>query len=130
MLPEESNKRFSINERIRSFRYAFSGLFRLLRDEHNALIHLVILIIVIISGVYFRISKGDWIAISIVSGMVLTSECFNTAIEYLSDFVSPERNDKIKNAKDLAAAGVLVSVISSVVVGLLIFLPELIKLFK
>lgn len=130
MLPEESNKRFSINERIRSFRYAFSGLFRLFRDEHNALIHLVILIIVIISGVYFRISKGDWIAITIVAGMVFTIECFNTAIEYLSDFVSPERNDKIKNAKDLAAAGVLVSVISSVVVGLLIFLPELIKLFK
>lgn len=129
-MPEVSKRRFSINERIRSFRYAFSGLFRLFRDEHNALIHLVILIIVIISGVYFRISKGDWIAIIIVAGMVFTSECFNTAIEYLSDFVSPERNDKIKNAKDLAAAGVLISATCSVVVGLLIFLPELIKLFK
>ncbi len=130
MILKGSNRKFSLNERIRSFRYAFSGLYRLFRDEHNSLIHLAILIIVIISGVCFKISKGDWIAIAIVAGMVFTSECFNTAIECLSDFISPGTDDKIKDVKDLAAAGVLISAASSVVVGLLVFLPELIKLFK
>ncbi len=130
MILKDSNRKFSVNERIRSFRYAFSGLIKLFREEHNVLIHLGILIIVIISGVYFRISKSDWIAIAIVSGMVFASECFNTAIEYLSDFVSPGFNEKIKIVKDVAAAGVLISVISSIAVGLYIFSPELIKLFK
>ena len=127
---KKSVKRFSLNTSIKSFRYAFSGLSSLIRNEPNAIVHLAILVIVIIAGIFFRISKSDWIAIAIVASMVFTSECFNTGIEYLSDFISPEHNDKIKNIKDIASAGVLVSAIGSVVAGVLIFLPELIKLFN
>ena len=122
------DEKFSLKARTESFKCAFSGLFRLFREEHNASIHLVILILVIIGGIVFKISGNDWIAIAIVSGMVFASECFNTSVENLSDFVSPGKDDKIRKIKDVAAAGVLVSAITAAVVGMIIFIPELMRL--
>ena len=121
-------KKFNINERLKSFRNAFSGIITLLRREHNARIHLLILLMVLASGIFLRISSSDWIAIFFAAGLVFISECLNTAIEYLSDVVSPEYNEKIKSAKDVAAGAVLISAIVSVVIGIIVFLPEIYRL--
>jgi diacylglycerol kinase len=125
---DDKTKKFNIIERLKSFRSAFSGIAMLLRYEHNARIHLFILIIVLLAGLFLRISSSDWIAIVFASGLVFISECFNTAMEYLSDVVSPEYNEKIKSAKDVAAAGVLISAIIAVIIGVIVFLPYLYKL--
>jgi diacylglycerol kinase len=125
---DDKTKKFNIIERLKSFRSAFSGIAMLLRYEHNARIHLFILIIVLLAGLFLRISSSDWIAIVFASGLVFISECFNTAVEYLSDVVSPEYNEKIKSAKDVAAAGVLISAIIAVIIGVIVFLPYLYKL--
>ena len=119
---------FSLSARLKSFKHAFNGLITLLKVEHNARIHLFILVIVIIAGIFLRISATDWIAILLVSGLVFVSECFNTAVEYMSDLITKEQNENIKKAKDIAAAGVLISAIISVVIGLLVFLPEICRL--
>jgi diacylglycerol kinase (ATP) len=97
----------------------------LLRNEHNARIHLVIFLGVIIAGLVFRISSIDWILVIISSGLVFISECFNTAIENISDQVTTELNENIKKAKDVAAAGVLIAAIVSFIVGLIVFLPRI-----
>jgi diacylglycerol kinase (ATP) len=122
-------KKFNINDRLKSFRNAFSGLAVLLKYEHNARIHLFMLITVIIAGALLRISTSEWIAIIFASGLVFVCECFNTAIEYLSDAVSQEYDKKIQTAKDIAAAGVFISAIVSVVIGIIIFIPEIFRLF-
>lgn len=127
---KDYNKKLRISERLKSFRYGFNGIRTLIRYEHNARIHLFILLIVILAGVLFRISRSDWMAILFVTGLVFASECFNTAIEYISDQITDEKEDNIRKAKDVAAAGVLISAIISVVTGLIIFLPELINLFR
>ena len=127
---EFQKKDFSLRKRLKSFRDAFHGIGTLLRYEHNARIHLVILVIVIIAGMLFRISGTDWMAILFVSGLVFVSECFNTAVEYISDLITDEHNENIRKAKDVAAAGVLISAIISVVTGLIIFLPEIIRLIR
>jgi diacylglycerol kinase (ATP) len=124
----DQKKKFKINDRLKSFKNAFSGFGRLFRDEHNARIHLFILVMVLLAGIFLRISSSDWIAIAFASGLVFVSECFNTAIEYLSDVVSPEYNKKIKRAKDLAASGVLISAIISVIIGIIVFFPEIYRL--
>jgi diacylglycerol kinase len=120
--------KFSINVRLKSFKNALSGLSCLLKYEHNARIHLFILIIVLLAGIFLRISSSDWIAIILATGLVFASECFNTAIEYLSDAISEDYNEKIKKAKDVAAAGVMISAIISVIIGLIVFLPEIYRL--
>jgi diacylglycerol kinase len=125
-----NNKNFSVNERVKSFRAAFHGIVTLLMYEHNARIHLLILVIVIIAGILFRISGAEWLAILFVSGLVFASECFNSAVEYLSDLITDKQNENIRKAKDVAAAGVLISALISAITGLIIFIPEIIKLLR
>lgn len=120
---------FSIRERLWSFLNSFSGIRLLLKFEHNFRIHLAILLAVIIAGLILRLSSAEWLVIIISSAMVLASESFNSAIEYLSDAVSGEFNPEIKKAKDVAAAAVLISVIGAIVAGLIIFIPEILSLF-
>jgi diacylglycerol kinase len=127
---EDGKRNFSFVERLRSFRAAFHGIATLLRYEHNARIHLFVLLIVIVAGILFHISMTEWLAILFVSGLVFASECFNTAVEYLSDLITDRQNENIRRAKDVAAAGVLISAGISVATGLIIFVPEIIKLIR
>lgn len=127
---KSEKKKFSLIARLKSFRDGFHGIVTLLKYEHNARIHLFIFIIVIIAGILMDIAGTDWLAILIVSGLVFMSECFNTAVEYLSDQITGEVNENIRKAKDVAAAGVLISAIISVITGTIIFVPELIRLIR
>lgn len=120
-----SSKKFSIIDRIRSFRHAFAGLRVLFREEHNAQVHLVITVVVIVAGVFFQVSMLEWIVVILTIGFVFVTEILNTAIEDTADFISPQRDNRIKRIKDLGAAAVLTAAITAVVVGILIFLPKL-----
>jgi diacylglycerol kinase (ATP) len=124
------NQRFSIKARLRSFANAFSGTAVMLKGEHNFRIHVCALLVVVICGFIFHLSPAEWILIVIVSGMVIAAECFNTALEYLSDEVSGEFSGRIKKAKDVAAAGVLFTAISAAITGLIIFVPRILQIIK
>lgn len=121
--------KFSLSERLRSFRYAFNGMIDLIRYGHNFRIHLVILLAEILAGIIIGISLTEWMAILLVSSLVLISESFNTSLEHLSDAVSPGANENIRKAKDIAAAAVLISAITAIITGLIIFVPKLLNLF-
>lgn len=116
---------FSLRKRLKSFNYAFNGIGNLIKREHNARIHIFALICVIGLGIFFRIGLTEWIAITIVAGLVILTELFNTAVERLADFVEPEWNDKIGLIKDYCAGAVLISATISVIVGGLIFIPKI-----
>lgn len=120
-----NGERFSLRKRIRSFGYAFEGMATLVRDEHNARIHVVALVCAIAMGIIFGISRTEWCLVALCIGGVLMAEAMNTAVEALADLVSPERHPLVKKAKDVASAGVLFMAIAAAVVGLLIFLPYL-----
>ncbi len=119
------DRSFSLRKRLISFRYAFQGIIYLIRHEHNAWIHCLATIIVIIAGFFFDLSNLEWIAIVIVIGAVFAAEAINSSIELLADFVSPERNDAIKHVKDLAAGGVLFMAIAAAITGCIIFVPKI-----
>lgn len=120
--------KFSIKSRIKSFRYALQGIVTLIRNEHNARIHLVVAIAVVIAGVRLHISASEWMAIIFAIGFVFSLEAVNSAIEYIADLVSPDYHPLIQKAKDVAAAAVLIAAISAAAVGLIIFVPKLISL--
>ena len=127
---EKEIKPFRLKDRLKSFTHAFSGIGVLIKQEHNARIHLVILILVIIAGTLLKIPSSGWISIVFAAGLVFISECFNTAIENLANVVSPEKNEKIKIAKDVAAAGVLLSAIISLIIGIIVFLPAIMEIVR
>jgi diacylglycerol kinase (ATP) len=120
---------FSIKKRIRSFGYALNGLKILVREEHNARIHLFATICVVVAGIALKISETEWIAVVFAIGLVIALEAINSSIENIADFVSPEKHNWIKKIKDLSAAGVLIGSIAAAVVGFIIFIPKILSLF-
>jgi len=121
-------ERFSILKRLKSFKYAFNGLRILIKEEHNARIHLLATICVIIAGVFFKISLNEWIAIVFSIGFVFSLEIINSSIENIADFISPEKHEMIKKIKDLSASGVLIGAITALIIGLIIFMPKIFEL--
>ncbi len=120
---------FSFRKRIKSFKYAFKGILLLLKTQHNAWIHLTITAIVIIAGVLFELTTNEWTIIVLCIGFVLSAEAVNTAIEYLTDLVSPEWDEKAGKIKDLAAGAVLIAAIAAATSGILIFGSKIIELY-
>ena len=119
------NSGFTLKKRLKSFRYAFNGVFLLLRYEHNAWIHASVAFCVIVAGSLIGLSSTEWLFIVVAIGTVLAAEAINSSIEALSDLVSPEYNEAIKRTKDLAAGAVLILSIAAAITGLIIFLPKL-----
>ena len=122
-------QKFSFIQRLKSFKYAFNGLKILIKDEHNARIHLFATICVIIAGFFFAISTNEWFAVIFAIGFVIAIEIINSAIENIADFISPEKHDKIKRIKDLSAAAVLISALTALIIGLIIFIPKILEHF-
>ncbi|MCD6346682.1 MAG: diacylglycerol kinase family protein [Bacteroidales bacterium] len=120
-----THKSFSITDRLKSFKYAFMGLIHLFKYEHNSWIHLAVMLLVLIIGCIVDLSTTEWIFVVFAFGIVFTAELFNTAIERLTDLNSPDVHPLAKQAKDLAAAAVLIAAITAVVIGLIIFIPKI-----
>ena len=113
------------NNIINNFKYAISGIQSALKTEKNMKIHISIMIVVILMGIFFKISKMEWIICIILFALVLSAELVNTAIETVVDMVMPEINEKAKIAKDVSAGSVLIMAIASAIIGLIIFIPKL-----
>ncbi len=124
-----NNKKNIWKIRAKSFSYALEGLLTLLKDQPNARIHLVAALMAVAMGLFLGISHMEWIFICLCITLVISAEAFNSSLEYLADFVCAEKNHLIKKAKDVAAGAVLLTAIFSIVTGLFIFLPKLLKFF-
>lgn len=121
---EEKNK-FSIIDRMRSFKYAFNGLKLFFINDHNGRVHLLAAIIAIGFSWLLHISELEWVAILLVITAVIVTEIINASIEKLADVVSPTYHPKIKIVKDLAAGAVLMTAFLALAVGGIIFIPKL-----
>ena len=116
------------HKRIKSFSYAFKGLYDLVKSEPNARIHLVATIAAVSAGIFFRISNTEWCIILIVIALVWAAEAINTVIEKLADHLFPEYHETARLAKDIAAGAVLVCAIVALICGLIVFLPKLVSI--
>jgi len=110
---------------IATFQHAFSGLGFVIRTQPNARVHILATIAVLITGLWLQIGKQDWLILVLTIALVWMAECFNTALEQLVDLASPDFHPLAGQAKDAAAAAVLITAIAALIVGLLIFLPPL-----
>jgi len=115
---------------LESVNHALDGVSYTVEHERNFKIELVIMIIVLIAGIYFRISNVEWIVLLLTISSVLTLELINTGIERCVDLVTKEYHELAKNAKDVAAGAVFIMSIFSVCIGIVIFLPKIIIMFE
>ena len=110
--------------RLASFGHALRGLKVLLRQP-NARIHTLAGCAVVALGLWMKISPNEWLAVVLAIGLVMGAEALNTALELTVDLAQPEWHALARDAKDVAAAGVLICSLAAVVVGLVVFGPRL-----
>ena len=110
-----------LQARIRSFGYAFNGIKVLILTQPHAQLHVIATAAVLIAGKLVHLRRWEWVAILLCIGMVWMAEALNTAIEFLADEVSLEKRERIGKAKDVAAGGVLITAIISIVIATLVF---------
>lgn len=114
---------------FKSQKHAREGILSIVKNERNFRIQLVVALIVITASFLLKISHSDWIAVGFLIALVLISEAFNSVIEAVCDTVSKEYRVNIKYAKDVSAGAVLLSAMLSIALGVIIFLPYIIKTF-
>lgn len=114
--------------RLKSFKYAFTGAFKLLSTEHSIMAQLGLGLLVTAAGLYFGISRTEWLFQTLSIGLVLSIEGLNTAIEKIADFIHPDFHEKIGFIKDIAAGAVFFAALTAVAVGLIIYVPIIMAL--
>lgn len=118
-------KEFSIVKQAKSFEHAGRGLWVFVKGTQNAWVHIIILAVALLLGIYFDITNTEWMLMILAAGFVLAAEAFNTAIEIDIDLTSPEYHPYARDAKDVAAGAVCISAMTALIIGLCIFAPHI-----
>ena len=108
-----------------SFEYALSGIKTAIKNEPNFKFQLIVAFLTLALGYYLQLSTTEFAILILVICMVLVLELINTALESLIDISSPDIHPKAKIAKDVAAASVLIAALTSIFIGVLLFLPKI-----
>ncbi|MDB5239419.1 MAG: diacylglycerol kinase, partial [Spirosoma sp.] len=96
----------------------------------NAKVHLLIAGLVVVVGLWLRLSRVEWALILTQIGLVWAAEAINTAIEKLCDFVSPGLHPQIKAIKDMSSGAVLILAIGAVVIGVVVLGGKAMEVFR
>jgi diacylglycerol kinase len=114
---------------FKSFKYAFEGIHYAFKNDQNLFIHLLFAFLVINVSIYLRVLPYQMAILGLTMMMVITAEMINSAIEKMVDLITKEHRQEAKIAKDVAAGMVLVTALAAAIIGTLIFLPYVLKLF-
>ena len=128
-MKDRHSEKFSWVNRYQSFVHAFRGFSKLLVTEHNARVHAVVTVGVIVVGISLGVSRDDWCWLMLAMGLVWMAEAFNTSLESLADAITLEYHPAIRDAKDIAETAVLIASVLSAGIGICRFAPHLIKWF-
>jgi len=106
---------------IDSFNFAFQGVIHAVRTQRNMRIHLLTAVAVMIAAIAVGVTRMELIALILVIAFVLISEMVNSALEAAIDVATTSFDPMAKLAKDTAAGAVLISTVTAVAIGFLVF---------
>ena len=113
------------NKRGIGLKFALNGILEAIKRERNFRIHLFVGFLVLIAAIYFQLNRQEWMFIIIMIQLVFITELMNSIVERIIDYVKPAYHPEAKIIKDISAAVVLVTAITSVIIGCMIFLPKI-----
>lgn len=117
-----------VRKLIDSFNYAIDGIFYSIKTQRNMKIHILMGGLVIIASMFFDISKDELALVLFSISLVIITEMINTSIEVTIDLITKDYHPLAKIAKNVAAGGVLLSALNSVIVGYVVFYDEFIPI--
>jgi diacylglycerol kinase (ATP) len=101
---------------IASFGHAWRGLVHTIIHQRNMRVHVTSAILVGMVGSGIPLGLAEKVTLVFCVLLVLFAEILNTALEQLVDLAVQQFDPKARTAKDVAAAGVLVLALGTVVV--------------
>ena len=110
----------------KSFKYAAQGIIYAFKYEQNIIVHTIICVLTMTLGTILKINYYEWLICFILFGLVIATELINTSIEATIDLITDKKHPLAKVAKDTASGAVLVFALTSLISGLIIFIPKII----
>jgi diacylglycerol kinase len=121
---------FSLRRFIKSFKYAFEGIHYAFKNDQNLLAHILVAFLVINVSMALKVTPFEMGILGLTIMMVIVAEMVNSAIEKMVDLITKEHRQEAKIAKDVSAGMVLLTSFAAAIIGSLIFIPYLLKLFR
>lgn len=112
---------------LKSFHYAWQGIEYSVRNNQNVRILIGMAIVVILASYFFGISGFEMGILAIMVLLVISAEMINTSIEEMTNLIKKEHSQEAKIAKDVSAGMVLIVSAGSFVVGVIIFIPHVLR---
>jgi diacylglycerol kinase (ATP) len=119
----------NLKKLIKSFKYAFEGINYAVNSDQNLVIHFIIALCVIIASILLRVSAYEMGILGVTILVVISAEMVNSAIEKMVDLITKEHRQEAKIAKDVSAGMVLLTAFGASIIGILIFVPNILKFF-
>jgi diacylglycerol kinase (ATP) len=115
---------------IQSVKYALEGIQYALNSDQNLLIHCMVALFVIAFSIFLKVNPFEMGILGVTILLVIACEMVNSAIEKMVDLITKEHRAEAKIAKDVSAGMVLISSTGAAIIGVLIFLPHILKFFR
>ncbi len=119
---------FLLTKLIRSLKDAFRGIKEAFIEQSFRILF-VVAVIVSACLIYFPFTNIERAVLVLVIALVLSLELINSQIERILDILRPDYSEEVRKMKDISAGAVLVASIGAVIVGAVITLPYLAKIF-
>jgi diacylglycerol kinase (ATP) len=113
--------RHHVKRHVNSYRYAAKGVSYTLHTQVNIWVQLSATLAVIILAYYLDFTLEQYLILILTIGFVLATELMNTALEEMTNLLSPEYREKAGVVKDVAAGAELVASVTAAIVGITLF---------
>lgn len=114
---------------LRSFVYALRGIGFALKSEKNFRFEIVSAVIAVIAALFLPLSGLERALIFLSIALVLALELANTAFERIMDILKPRIHPYARVIKDMMAGAVLLTTLTAIAIGIIIFLPHILTVF-
>jgi diacylglycerol kinase (ATP) len=121
---------FDLKKFLKSFKYAFEGIHYAFKNDQNLLAHILVAFLVINVSMALKVTPFEMGILGLTIMMVIVAEMVNSAIEKMVDLITKEHRQEAKIAKDVSAGMVLLTAFAAAIIGSLIFIPYLLRLFR
>lgn len=112
-----------------TFKNARKGMRIVLKSERNIRVHFVAAVFVLLLGLVMGFSPLKISVLLLAIGLVVSAEMLNSAIEFSLDAIFHNKYSRMVGmAKDISAGAVMFVTLIAVVIGGLIFIPEILAL--
>ena len=123
------NKKYGADGKNKTFfaamKNSLNGIIHAFKTERNLRIDYLIGALVLICSLFFDFSKTEMVCLLLTIGFVIFAEMMNSLVEYVVDLITDEYNINAKAAKDIAAGGVSIASIISVIVAYFLFVDKI-----